>query len=98
MAICVRFVYFLPDVVFVQIENDLFDVCHDLLKLIDEYLLESSENDADSQIFYKKMRGDYYRYTLLTQNTSHLQNSRKLVALSPRVLIMIIIVLSFGAN
>ena len=52
-----------------SIEKDLFDVCHDLLKLIDEYLLESSENDPDSRIFYKKMKGDYYRYIAEVQES-----------------------------
>ena len=41
-----------------QIEADLLDVCHDILSLLDNYLIESSENDADSQIFYKKMLVD----------------------------------------
>ncbi|XP_075257585.1 uncharacterized protein LOC142349728 [Convolutriloba macropyga] len=61
-----------------SIENDLFDVCHDLLKLIDEYLLESSENDADSQIFYKKMRGDYYRYIAEVQETEERKKTAEL--------------------
>ncbi|XP_063725117.1 uncharacterized protein LOC134853104 [Symsagittifera roscoffensis] len=61
-----------------SIEADLFDVCHDLLRLIDNYLLESSENDADSQIFYEKMKGDYYRYIAEVQETEERKKTAEL--------------------
>lgn len=60
------------------IENDLLDVCYDILKLIDEYLIESSENDPDSQIFYKKMKGDYYRYIAEVQETEERKKTAEL--------------------
>lgn len=60
------------------IEADLLDVCHDILSLLDNYLIESSENDADSQIFYKKMKGDYYRYKAEVQEGEERKKSAEL--------------------
>ena len=48
------------------IEKELKDVCHEVLGLLDKYLipkcdLEDAEK-ADSSVFYLKMKGDYHRY------------------------------------
>ncbi|KAL4222972.1 14-3-3 protein gamma-1 [Mactra antiquata] len=47
-----------------KIEKELSDLCDDVLKLIDDYLLKSvkGEEVSESQVFYLKMKGDYYRY------------------------------------
>lgn len=48
-----------------KIEKELFDICHDVLDLIDNFLLKSvgeSSDDIESKVFYLKMKGDYYRY------------------------------------
>ncbi|XP_029982469.1 14-3-3 protein beta/alpha-1 [Sphaeramia orbicularis] len=43
------------------VEKELEDICHDVLRLLDEHLI-STASPAESQVFYLKMKGDYYRY------------------------------------
>jgi 14-3-3 protein beta/theta/zeta len=47
-----------------KIEEELNQVCREVLRLIDDHLLpkSSDEPNCDSQVFYLKMKGDYYRY------------------------------------
>ena len=48
-----------------KIENELKNVCHDVLKLINTHLLpkaEQSPEHPESRVFYHKMIGDYQRY------------------------------------
>uniref|UniRef100_A0A183CDB8 14_3_3 domain-containing protein n=1 Tax=Globodera pallida TaxID=36090 RepID=A0A183CDB8_GLOPA len=42
-------------------QSELRDICQDVLDLLDKYLIPKAE-DPDSQVFYLKMKGDYYRY------------------------------------
>lgn len=44
-----------------KIENELKDICHEVLMLLDKYLI-SKATSAESKVFYLKMKGDYYRY------------------------------------
>ena len=44
-----------------QIEQELQNKCGEALKLIDDYLLKDYDS-SDSKVFYRKMKGDYYRY------------------------------------
>ncbi|KAG2468365.1 tyrosine 3-monooxygenase/tryptophan 5-monooxygenase activation protein, theta polypeptide a [Polypterus senegalus] len=44
-----------------KVEVELKDICMDVLKLLDEYLISNSTT-AESKVFYLKMKGDYYRY------------------------------------
>jgi len=44
-----------------KIEKELKDICHDVLKLLDKFLIPKASN-AESKVFYLKMKGDYYRY------------------------------------
>lgn len=44
-----------------KVENELRDICDDVLGLLDKYLIEKA-SAAESKVFYKKMKGDYYRY------------------------------------
>uniref|UniRef100_A0A4W6FDY5 Tyrosine 3-monooxygenase/tryptophan 5-monooxygenase activation protein, theta polypeptide b n=1 Tax=Lates calcarifer TaxID=8187 RepID=A0A4W6FDY5_LATCA len=44
-----------------EVEKELQDICNNVLKLLDNYLIGNSKN-AESQVFYLKMKGDYYRY------------------------------------
>jgi len=44
-----------------QIEKELDDICHDVLKVIDEHLVPSAQT-GESKVFYYKMKGDYHRY------------------------------------
>eukprot|EP00794_Sanderia_malayensis_P014368 gene14368-15866_t len=48
-----------------DIEKELQKICKNILTLLDDHLISSSEknkNDPESQVFYKKMKGDYHRY------------------------------------
>lgn len=44
-----------------KVEKELRDICEDVLKLLDNFLIAKASN-AESQVFYLKMKGDYYRY------------------------------------
>lgn len=46
-----------------KVENELDEICSDILTLLDKVLIPNSEiSDAESRVFYHKMKGDYYRY------------------------------------
>merc|ERR1712121_136308 len=42
-------------------EKELRDICQDVLGLLDNFLIPKASN-AESKVFYLKMKGDYYRY------------------------------------
>ncbi|KAI9357482.1 14-3-3 protein [Pilaira anomala] len=44
-----------------KIENELYEVCNDILKLLKEHLIPSAQ-DGEAKVFYYKMEGDYHRY------------------------------------
>ncbi|XP_060773824.1 tyrosine 3-monooxygenase/tryptophan 5-monooxygenase activation protein, theta polypeptide a [Neoarius graeffei] len=44
-----------------KVECELREICHDVLGLLSKYLIDNSSN-AESKVFYLKMKGDYYRY------------------------------------
>ena len=43
------------------LEKELKDLCNNILKILNEYLIRKAK-DIESKIFYLKMRGDYFRY------------------------------------
>ncbi|XP_067934283.1 14-3-3 protein epsilon-like [Watersipora subatra] len=43
------------------VEKELTDICDDILTIIEDHLFPSSRS-GESQVFYKKMMGDYHRY------------------------------------
>ncbi|XP_064388858.1 14-3-3 protein zeta-like [Halichondria panicea] len=47
-----------------EIEKDLNDVCSEVLHLLDDFLIkkDATKEDAESKVFYLKMKGDYHRY------------------------------------
>lgn len=45
-----------------KIEKELNDICEEILKLLDEYLIPNATNDDESSVFFYKMKGDYFRY------------------------------------
>lgn len=45
-----------------KIEEDLDKTCQEILQHIDDDLLSAEGLDAESRVFYLKMKGDYYRY------------------------------------
>jgi len=44
-----------------KVESELRDICQDVLGLLDQYLIPKASN-AESKVFYLKMKGDYFRY------------------------------------
>ncbi|KAM4771781.1 14-3-3 protein theta [Rhinophrynus dorsalis] len=44
-----------------KVESELQSICETVLTLLDKYLISSSTM-TESQVFYLKMKGDYYRY------------------------------------
>ncbi|GJZ76736.1 14-3-3 protein 9-like protein isoform X2 [Tanacetum coccineum] len=45
-----------------KVESELDTICNDIMKVIDEHLIPSSGESGESNVFYYKMKGDYYRY------------------------------------
>jgi len=45
-----------------KVEQELRDICNDVLELLEKYLIPKATEQADSNVFYLKMKGDYYRY------------------------------------
>ncbi|XP_071791108.1 14-3-3 protein 2-like [Asterias amurensis] len=47
----------------IEIEKELSDTCYEILKVLDEHLITNTkEDDFESKVFYRKMKGDYFRY------------------------------------
>ncbi|XP_055070108.1 14-3-3 protein beta/alpha-A [Misgurnus anguillicaudatus] len=44
-----------------KIEAELQEICNDVLGLLEKYLIPNA-SQAESKVFYLKMKGDYYRY------------------------------------
>lgn len=44
-----------------RVENELSEVCSDILAVLDKHLIPSAEA-GESKVFYYKMKGDYHRY------------------------------------
>lgn len=45
-----------------KIEEELDKICQEIIKLLDNQLIKSAKGNPQSEVFYLKMRGDYYRY------------------------------------
>uniref|UniRef100_A0A8D3CM60 Tyrosine 3-monooxygenase/tryptophan 5-monooxygenase activation protein, beta polypeptide a n=1 Tax=Scophthalmus maximus TaxID=52904 RepID=A0A8D3CM60_SCOMX len=45
----------------VKIESELQEICHDVLNLLDKFLIPNA-SQPESKVFYLKMKGDYFRY------------------------------------
>uniref|UniRef100_A0A1B0GA40 14-3-3 protein zeta n=1 Tax=Glossina morsitans morsitans TaxID=37546 RepID=A0A1B0GA40_GLOMM len=44
-----------------RVEKELTDICHEILDILDKYLLPKA-SDPENKVFYLKMKGDCYRY------------------------------------
>merc|ERR1719305_1113009 len=53
-----------------EIENELEEICNDILDLLDKPLLAADEISDEAQVFYYKMKGDYLRYLAEVQTAS----------------------------
>jgi len=45
-----------------KVEEELNSICQDILHLLDDSLIPKSEKIAEANVFYLKMKADYYRY------------------------------------
>ena len=45
-----------------KIEHELHGICEEIIGLLDSKLIPSSKGNVKSEVFYLKMKGDYYRY------------------------------------
>ena len=45
-----------------KIEQELHSICEEIIGLLDTKLVPSSKGNSKSEVFYLKMKGDYYRY------------------------------------
>jgi len=46
-----------------KIEDELDEICGQILEILDKHLIASCPpEDSEAQVFYRKMKGDYYRY------------------------------------
>lgn len=45
-----------------KIEEELKGPCMDVINLLDTVLIPNSTDESESNVFYLKMKGDYYRY------------------------------------
>jgi len=45
-----------------KVEMELDNICKDILKLLDENLIEKASSSPEASVFYLKMKADYYRY------------------------------------
>jgi len=61
-----------------KVEKELREICYDVLGLLDKYLIPKASN-AESKVFYLKMKGDYYRYLaeVATGENRNMDDSQK---------------------
>jgi len=60
-----------------KVEAELAGICDDILGVLDGKLIPGA-GDAESKVFYNKMKGDYYRYTAeFTEGEKKLQSADK---------------------
>ena len=45
-----------------KIEAELDAICNEIIKILQEKLIKSASGVPESEVFYLKMKGDYYRY------------------------------------
>ncbi|KAL8518540.1 hypothetical protein ACS0TY_009777 [Phlomoides rotata] len=53
-----------------KVEDELSNICDDILSVIDKHLIPSS-GSAEATVFYYKMKGDYYRYLAEFKTDQH---------------------------
>ena len=46
-----------------RIEKEIHNICHEVIKVLDKYLIRRAST-PESKIFFYKMKGDYYRWVI----------------------------------
>jgi hypothetical protein len=61
------------------VEQELKDVCHEILALLDNHLIPMVKGSGDeTEVFFLKMAGDYYRYLCeIDQGQENVDNANK---------------------
>jgi len=61
-----------------KVETELREICYEVLNLLDKFLIPKASN-AESKVFYLKMKGDYYRYLaeVATGDNRNFEDSQK---------------------
>ncbi|CAL8113678.1 unnamed protein product [Orchesella dallaii] len=61
-----------------KVETELREICYEVLNLLDKFLIPKASN-AESKVFYLKMKGDYYRYLaeVATGENRNIEDSQK---------------------
>ncbi|CAL8113676.1 unnamed protein product [Orchesella dallaii] len=61
-----------------KVETELREICYEVLNLLDKFLIPKASN-AESKVFYLKMKGDYYRYLaeVATGENRNIDDSQK---------------------
>jgi len=52
-----------------RVEDELKDICAEVLDILDNCLLVNEKNGGESKVFYYKMKGDYFRYLAEVSST-----------------------------
>jgi len=64
-----------------KVERELKGICNEVLDLLDKYLIPNA-SAHESQVFYLKMKGDYYRYlaeVVSSEGSSDKDNKKKVI-------------------
>ena len=64
-----------------KVEKELRDICTDVLGLLDNFLIPKASN-AESKVFYLKMKGDYFRYLSEVAQGDDRKGSERVIASS----------------
>lgn len=66
-----------------KVENELREICDQVLDLLDNYLIGKSGN-PESRVFYLKMKGDYFRYLAEVASTKKSESDKSKKQLSDK--------------
>ncbi len=44
------------------VEGELRNICHDILRVLNDFLIPGAGDSEEARVFYQKMAGDYHRY------------------------------------
>ena len=60
-----------------KIVKETADICEDLVKLIDDHFTPNAKGKLESEVFFHKMKGDYYRYLAEVSQAPELEDVKQ---------------------